>query len=97
MCRRMGRQGGHGQEPIPVTTDEISGNPEQGEVDATGRCQANGAGGGTRTHKAAKPQDFKSCVYTIPPHQRRDDIWRLGSESNRRPRLCRPLHDHSAT
>jgi hypothetical protein len=24
-------------------------------------------------------------------------IWRRGSESNRRPRLCRPLHDHSAT
>ena len=23
--------------------------------------------------------------------------WRRGSESNRRPRLCRPLHDHSAT
>ena len=24
-------------------------------------------------------------------------IWRRGSESNRRPRLCRPLHNHSAT
>ncbi len=24
-------------------------------------------------------------------------LWRLGSESNRRTRLCRPLHDHSAT
>lgn len=24
-------------------------------------------------------------------------IWRRGSESNRRRRLCRPLHDHSAT
>ena len=24
-------------------------------------------------------------------------VWRLGSESNRRPRLCRPLHNHSAT
>src|SRR5688572_10644974 len=24
-------------------------------------------------------------------------LWRRGSESNRRPRLCRPLHDHSAT
>ena len=23
--------------------------------------------------------------------------WRPGSESNRRTRLCRPLHDHSAT
>src|ERR1700720_4438413 len=25
------------------------------------------------------------------------DDWRRGSESNRRRRLCRPLHDHSAT
>ncbi len=24
-------------------------------------------------------------------------VWRRGSESNRRRRLCRPLHDHSAT
>ena len=24
-------------------------------------------------------------------------VWRRGSESNRRTRLCRPLHDHSAT
>ena len=24
-------------------------------------------------------------------------IWRLRAESNRRPRLCRPLHNHSAT
>ena len=23
--------------------------------------------------------------------------WRLGSESNRRTRICSPLHDHSAT
>ena len=27
----------------------------------------------------------------------RTTIWRPGSESNRRTRLCRPLHDHSAT
>ena len=25
------------------------------------------------------------------------EVWRRGSESNRRPRLCRPLHNHSAT
>lgn len=25
------------------------------------------------------------------------ELWRRGSESNRRTRLCRPLHDHSAT
>ena len=28
---------------------------------------------------------------------RMDRIWRRGSESNRRTRLCRPLHNHSAT
>src|ERR1700694_5552285 len=27
----------------------------------------------------------------------KDNSWRRGSESNRRTRLCRPLHDHSAT
>ena len=27
----------------------------------------------------------------------RTTLWRPGSESNRRTRLCRPLHDHSAT
>ena len=27
----------------------------------------------------------------------RPKIWRLRAESNRRTRLCRPLHDHSAT
>ena len=29
--------------------------------------------------------------------RRRTTRWRLGPESNRRTRLCRPLHDHSAT
>ena len=33
----------------------------------------------------------------IPPPGLRREKWRLGSESNRRPRLCRPLHNHSAT
>ncbi len=32
-----------------------------------------------------------------PPGQGKNEKWRLGSESNRRPRLCRPLHNHSAT
>ena len=36
--------------------------------------------------RCPNPLDFLVCF-----------IWRLGSESNRRPRLCRPLHDHSAT
>ena len=34
--------------------------------------------------------------YTSVP-QRFVEEWRPGSESNRRTRLCRPLHDHSAT
>lgn len=29
-----------------------------------------GADGGTRTHKPGKARDFKSLVYTIPPHRR---------------------------
>src|SRR5258708_5709272 len=33
----------------------------------------------------------------VPPPGRVESRWRRGSESNRRPRLCRPLHDHSAT
>ena len=34
---------------------------------------------------------------TAPNISTFNDIWRLGPESNRLPRLCRPLHDHSAT
>ncbi len=41
------------------------------------------------------PTDFKSVASTNSATWAND--WRLGSESNRRPRLCRPLHDHSAT
>src|SRR6266571_29116 len=42
------------------------------------------------------------CLPVSPPGPSRRKIvpegnWRRGSESNRRPRLCRPLHDHSAT
>ena len=32
-----------------------------------------------------------------PGTQSQREQWRPGSESNRRTRLCRPLHDHSAT
>src|SRR5690606_3098763 len=41
--------------------------------------------GGAKTAPAAGRQGLRS------------GIWRLGSESNRRTRLCRPLHNHSAT
>ncbi len=60
-----------------------------------------GARGRSRTGTGSPPRDFKSLASTCsatrargPPQGRR---WRLGSESNRRTRLCRPLHDHSAT
>ena len=58
------------------------------------------------------PRDFKSLVYTnfttrpvnlervrdrASPQLVTASCWRRGSESNRRTRLCRPLHDHSAT
>ena len=42
------------------------------------------AHGAWATKSATKGADFRSQ-------------WRPGSESNRRTRLCRPLHDHSAT
>ena len=34
---------------------------------------------------------------TMVPHCAARGKWRPGSELNRRTRLCRPLHDHSAT
>ena len=37
------------------------------------------------------------CLPIPPPGQYIAKFWRLRSESNRRPRLCRPLHNHSAT
>ncbi len=40
--------------------------------------------------KSLGRQEFCHQIY-------RQNNWRLGSESNRRPRLCRPLHNHSAT
>jgi hypothetical protein len=45
------------------------------------------------------PRDFKSLVSTNFTTRAMEisDRWRRGSESNRRRRLCRPLHDHSAT
>ena len=68
---------------------------------------APGARGRTRTGTALRPRDFKSLASTnfatrARVRSRRDAIgrrkhWRRGSESNRRTRLCRPLHDHSAT
>ncbi len=47
----------------------------------------------------------KKTVAVAPPYRRQQktrrsglsQYWRPGSESNRRTRLCRPLHDHSAT
>ncbi len=61
----------------------------------------HGADGGTRTHTPFRKADFKSAASTSfatsATGQYSSARWRLGSESNRRTRLCRPLHDHSAT
>src|SRR6267154_890684 len=40
---------------------------------------------------------WRDCVRKNPEAGALWSGWRRGSESNRRPRLCRPLHDHSAT
>src|SRR5882762_3834367 len=40
---------------------------------------------------------WRDCVRKKPEAGALWCGWRRGSESNRRPRLCRPLHDHSAT
>ena len=61
------------------------------------RC-ASGAPGRTRTGTPpfGIAADFKSAVSTGFTTGAANE-WRRGSESNRRPRLCRPLHNHSAT
>ena len=49
-----------------------------------------GADGGIRTHKPVEARDFKSLVYTIPPHRRikiKTYFWRPRAESNRRIRV----------
>jgi hypothetical protein len=51
-------------------------------------CYATAFTTRTRTWRKVNPHEFQSN-YLI--------YWRRGSESNRRTRLCRPLHDHSAT
>src|SRR5690606_28450579 len=71
-----------------------------------------GARGGTRTRTTLRSADFKSAASTDSAtragapmvHQKQKSrhcagicVWRPGSELNRRTRLCRPLHNHSAT
>ncbi len=46
-------------------------------------------------HGVLAPRDFKSLASTC--FATWAFSWRLRPESNRRPRLCRPLHNHSAT
>ena len=49
-------------------------------------------------HADFSARDFKSLVSTYSTIRAVVNVeWRRGSESNRRTRLCRPLHDHSAT
>ena len=52
-------------------------------------------GAGLEPARMLSPRDFKSLASTN--FATRAFYLRLESESNRRPRLCRPLHNHSAT
>jgi hypothetical protein len=55
----------------------------------------------------SRPQPWQGCALPteLIPHVTLEnsanrtfsDVWRPGSESNRRTRICSPLHDHSAT
>ena len=54
-----------------------------------------GAQGRNRTGMVLPPRDFKSLASTCFATWAL--FWRLRPESDRRRRLCRPLHDHSAT
>src|SRR5579863_5830956 len=55
-----------------------------------------GARGRNRTGTRVTPRGILSPLrLPVPPPGQ--IAKRLGSESNRRPRLCRPLHNHSAT
>lgn len=49
----------------------------------------------SRTSVNKKPRISAGFLDSIGPSRIR--IWRPGSESNRRTRICSPLHDHSAT
>jgi hypothetical protein len=50
---------------------------------------------GVEPARVIHPRDFKSLASTCFATWAYN--WRLRPESNRRPRLCRPLHNHSAT
>ena len=57
-------------------------------------------GAGVEPARPRWPADFKSAASTSSATRARVRAvgkWRLGPESNGRPRLCRPLHNHSAT
>jgi hypothetical protein len=66
----------------------------RGEVGWEGR-RAEGDGGPTRSEARLGRASEETVAAGMPDPAGRD--WRPGSESNRRTRLCRPLHDHSAT
>ena len=54
-------------------------------------------GAGVEPAQTFGPRDFKSLASTCFATRAYVYTKRLGSESNRRTRLCRPLHNHSAT
>src|SRR5512137_2278221 len=47
--------------------------------------------------KSVRMAAWRGARFSLEGAAVRRRNWRLGSESNRRTRLCRPLHDHSAT
>ncbi len=76
---------------------------------ARGRdCVRKKLGAGTLLISPCRSLEVRFCTTTRANHSFHLNLdassiaidlnyWRRGSESNRRPRLCRPLHDHSAT
>jgi hypothetical protein len=51
-----------------------------------------------KSRMQSKRYSVDCCIFAMDIAEKTvEGYWRRGSESNRRPRLCRPLHNHSAT
>ncbi len=60
------------------------------------RCCHRGILSPLRLPVSPPGQTRRNCTEAVREDQK-GRIWRLSPESNRGPRLCRPLHNHSAT
>ncbi len=60
------------------------------------RCCHRGILSPLRLPVSPPGQTRRDCTEAVRKDQK-ERIWRLSPESNRGPRLCRPLHNHSAT